>query len=177
MSTKLLQLRSLTSWSRSISILNGKQQQLHSSLNKVTPRSFSVVGAASASDQHRDRFSTAALASLVAFGGTGAVVLCEQKKEKATKEVHPHPTPSEVANEDFEKYEESVDLDSMPIYTSDQVSEHDGQDGKSMWMSYGGVVYDVTDFIANHPGGWQLISTAAGMFMLTWMTWLTRDHS
>jgi hypothetical protein len=32
-----------------------------------------------------------------------------------------------------------------------------------MWMGYGGVVCDVTDFIADHPGG--SISTAAGTFV------------
>jgi hypothetical protein len=173
MSTKVLQFRGLTSsWSRARSIANDKQ--LHSSWRRVAtardaPRSFSVVAAASASDKYRDTLwnphSTAALAALVAFGGTGAVALCEKKKKKKAskeEEVHPHATPSDVAKEDFEKYQESHDIDSMPIYTSEQVAEHDGENGTSMWMSYGGVVYDVTDFIVNHPGGSEKISTAAG---------------
>jgi predicted heme/steroid binding protein len=146
-------------------------QQLHSSWRRVaTPRSFSVVAAAtSASDKYGDstvwnlHSTTAALAALVAFGGTGAVVLCEQKQEKQKKvEEEEHVTPSDVDKEDFEKYQESHDIDSMPIYTSEQVAENDGQNGTSMWMSYGGVVYDVTDFIWNHPGGSEKISTAAG---------------
>ena len=29
-------------------------------------------------------------------------------------------------------------------------------------MSYGGIVYDVTDFIHNHPGGSERIMLAAG---------------
>jgi cytochrome b involved in lipid metabolism len=100
---------------------------------------------------------------LVAFGGTGAAVLCEKKQQKPKKEEEAvHVTPSDVAKEDFEKVQESHDIDSMPIYTSDQVAQHDGQNGKKMWMSYGGVVYDVTDFVANHPGGSEKISTAAG---------------
>jgi cytochrome b involved in lipid metabolism len=173
MSTKFLQLRGLTSsssWNRVRSMANGTQQ-LHSSWKRAAPRYFSVAAAASASDQHRDTFSTAALAALVAFSGTGAVVLCE-KKQKKEKEVHPHPTPSEVAKEDFEKYQESVDIDAMPEYTSEQVAAHDGQNGVSMWMSYGGVVYDVTDFIVNHPGGSEKISTAAGTLVESIVSWL-----
>jgi hypothetical protein len=174
MATKVLQFRGLTSasWNRARSMANGKQQ-LHSSVkrvtrNNVTPRSFSVAATASTSDKHRDTFSTAALAALVAFSGTGAVVLCEKKQKQKKEETHPHIIPSDVAKEDFEKYQESVDIDAMPEYTSEQVAKHDGQNGASMWMSYGGVVYDVTDFIVNHPGGSEKISTAAGT--LSWLT-------
>lgn len=173
MSTKVLQFRGLTSasWSRARSLANGTQP-LHSSWKRrvATPRSFSVVATASTSDQYRDTFSIAALAALVAFSGTGAVALCEQKqqqKQKKDTETHPHVIPSEVAAEDFEKYEESVDIDAMPLYTSEQVAEHDGQNGASMWMSYGGIVYDVTDFVVNHPGGSERISSAAGTFKLS----------
>jgi hypothetical protein len=171
MSTKVLQLRGLSSsasWSRARSLATGTQQ-LHPSLRRVaTPRSFSVAAAASTYDKQRENLSTAALAALVAFSGTGAVVLCEEKKKKKKttkeKEVHPQGIPADVDKEDFEKYQESVDIDAMPEYTSDQVAKHDGQNGASMWMSYGGVVYDVTDFIYNHPGGSEKISTAAGTF-------------
>lgn len=45
---------------------------------------------------------------------------------------------------------------------SEQVAENNGKDGKPIWMSYGGVVYDVTDFIHNHPGGSERILLAAG---------------
>eukprot|EP00547_Thalassionema_nitzschioides_P017567 CAMPEP_0194242688 /NCGR_PEP_ID=MMETSP0158-20130606/8146_1 /TAXON_ID=33649 /ORGANISM="Thalassionema nitzschioides, Strain L26-B" /LENGTH=514 /DNA_ID=CAMNT_0038977831 /DNA_START=240 /DNA_END=1784 /DNA_ORIENTATION=- len=55
-----------------------------------------------------------------------------------------------------------VDMESLPIYTSVQVTENNGQDGKPIWMSYGGVVYDVTNFISNHPGGSEMILKAAG---------------
>lgn len=48
------------------------------------------------------------------------------------------------------------------IYISDQVAENNGENGKPIWMSYGGIVYDVTDFIHNHPGGSERIMLAAG---------------
>lgn len=44
----------------------------------------------------------------------------------------------------------------------DQVSVNNGDDGAPVWMTYGGYVYDVTDFIANHPGGDEKIRLAAG---------------
>ena len=71
-------------------------------------------------------------------------------------------TPSSVSNEDFQSVQDGHDIDKMPEYSADEVAANDGTDGKPMWMSYGGVVYDVTDFIANHPGGAEKISMAAG---------------
>lgn len=53
--------------------------------------------------------------------------------------------------------------ENLPTYTMTQVSENNGEGpGKRVWMTYGGCVYDVTDFIANHPGGSQKILLAAG---------------
>ena len=45
----------------------------------------------------------------------------------------------------------------MPIY-----SKINGEDGKPVWMTHGGIVYDVKDFIHIHPGGSEKIMTAAG---------------
>ncbi|KAL3816296.1 hypothetical protein ACHAXA_008104 [Cyclostephanos tholiformis] len=53
--------------------------------------------------------------------------------------------------------------DQLPTYTMAQVSKNNGKGpDKRVWMTYGGCVYDVTDFIANHPGGSQKILLAAG---------------
>lgn len=55
------------------------------------------------------------------------------------------------------------DIDSkLPTYTSAQVALRDGEKDGAVWMSYGGYVYDVTDFVANHPGGSEKILLAAG---------------
>ena len=72
----------------------------------------------------------------------------------------PKLTPTQVATEAFPTGGEKPgdDDEEHPVYTSDQVAENDGTDGKPIWMSYGGVVYDVTDFIANHPGGSEKVS-------------------
>lgn len=77
---------------------------------------------------------------------------------------HPSPTPNTVdfslQYEDFEESE--LDMNRLPVYTSHDVSKNDGKHGSPIWMSYGGVVYDVTNFIANHPGGSERILLAAG---------------
>ncbi|KAL7559742.1 hypothetical protein ACA910_003324 [Epithemia clementina (nom. ined.)] len=72
------------------------------------------------------------------------------------------PTPSSVGKEDFESVFVYSDVDKLPVYTMDEVSFNDGTNGRSIWMTYGGIVYDVTDFIANHPGGSEKIIMAAG---------------
>lgn len=71
-------------------------------------------------------------------------------------------TVSRVAHENLEELDASIDFDSLPVYTSEQVAHNNGDDGRPIWMSYGGFVYDVTDFVANHPGGSEKIMTAAG---------------
>ena len=51
----------------------------------------------------------------------------------------------------------------LPTYTMAQVSKNNGKGSdKRVWMTYGGNVYDTTDFIANHPGGSEKILLAAG---------------
>ena len=72
-------------------------------------------------------------------------------------------TPAHVAKENFQDVVNSHDIDALPVHTAAQVAQHDGR-GKdpSIWMTYGGVVYDVTDFIVNHPGGSEKIIEAAG---------------
>ncbi|CAB9525411.1 Sulfite oxidase, mitochondrial [Seminavis robusta] len=96
----------------------------------------------------------AALAGLAVVMAAGTVTTkCEKSSEL---------TPASVGAEDFDEVQASHDIEKMPVYTSDQVAENNGEDGKPIWMSYGGVVYDVTKFIANHPGGSEKILTAAG---------------
>ena len=48
----------------------------------------------------------------------------------------------------------------MPIYTLQEVNQHNSIN--SCWVTYKGSVYDITDFIAEHPGGEDKIILAAG---------------
>ena len=79
--------------------------------------------------------------------GAIAVVACEN-------------TPSGVDKDDIE--DAPTSLDYLPEYCSEQVAKNNGENGTPVWMSYGGIVYDVTNFIANHPGGAEKIMQAAG---------------
>lgn len=82
----------------------------------------------------------------LSHGGSPAVSQCEE----ATASV------DNCSSEDIEELE-------LPTYTMDQVSQNNGKgSNKRIWMTYGGCVYDTTDFIANHPGGSEKILLAAG---------------
>ena len=66
-----------------------------------------------------------------------------------------------------EEEEEDDEQDNLPTYTLSQVSNYNGQVSPTnphqrIWMSYGGLVYDVTEFVANHPGGSEKILMGAG---------------
>ena len=63
--------------------------------------------------------------------------------------------------------EDEDDDDNLPTYTMSQVSNYNQQPSpsnpnKRIWMTYGGYVYDVTEFVANHPGGSEKILMGAG---------------
>lgn len=92
-------------------------------------------------------------AAILAIGTATMLTLCEAFEN----------TPSVVGPERMEDVTcENTELDSLPEYSSEYIAQFNGEDGKRVWMSYGGVVYDVTEFIANHPGGAEKIMTAAG---------------
>ena len=55
-----------------------------------------------------------------------------------------------------------IDYDSLPVYKLSDVALKNGQNGSPIWMTYGGLIYDVTEFIPNHPGGSEHIMRAAG---------------
>jgi sulfite oxidase len=54
----------------------------------------------------------------------------------------------------------------LPIFSSKEVAKNNGENGKPIWVTYGGNVYDITDFVNNHPGGSEKILQAAGSVSL-----------
>ena len=48
------------------------------------------------------------------------------------------------------------------VYSRDEVSKHKSVKNGGMWVIYQNNVYDITDFVENHPGGSSKISLAAG---------------
>ncbi|KAK3107113.1 hypothetical protein FSP39_007409 [Pinctada imbricata] len=49
----------------------------------------------------------------------------------------------------------------LPTYTIADVAKHNSKENK-IWVTYKNGVYDITDFVANHPGGSSKIMLAAG---------------
>ena len=53
-------------------------------------------------------------------------------------------------------------INCMPVYRRSDVLKHNGTSAKDMWVTCDNGVYDVTDFIANHPGRKENLMLAAG---------------
>jgi cytochrome b involved in lipid metabolism len=68
-------------------------------------------------------------------------------------------TPFAVSDDDMS---DAPSLDDLPEFSLDDVGKNNGENGAPVWMTYGGMVYDVTQFVANHPGGHEKILQAAG---------------
>jgi len=66
------------------------------------------------------------------------------------------------------------DTPDIPEYTAEDVAKNNGKDGAKVWMSYAGIVYDVTSFVSNHPGGNQILMAAGGPVEPHWH--LYRQH-
>ena len=116
----------------------------HTSARRFLRSSARPVVSAFASKDEPRKALPVAFAFL--FGTASAVALCQS-----------------VSIEDLDQKEApELDLETLPEYTSEQVAEHNGKSGATVWMSYGGIVYDVTGFIANHPGGSEKIVEASG---------------
>lgn len=111
--------------------------------------------------------AAAAMALIAASGGLTLSSSSATRNEapdahQNLAEPHPgaHPMPSKAGTDNI--CDGAPSLEEMPVYRSTQVAKNDGSDGRPIWMSYGGVVYDVTGFISNHPGGSEKILLASG---------------
>lgn len=138
-----------------------------SSLLPVTTTT-SVAGSSGDRFSHNESFSASLLAMAVltsALGGSSLLVAhteAAKKSKKKKKKEQQDLNPAAVGKEDFQAVQKEFDTDNLPVYAADQVAVNNGDDGKPVWMTYGGIVYDVTDFIPNHPGGSEKIIMAAG---------------
>ena len=55
-----------------------------------------------------------------------------------------------------------------PSYSTEDVSLRDGMEGRELWVTYHGGVYDLTSFAKEHPGGAAFIKSAAGGAIEPW---------
>ncbi|XP_057672905.1 cytochrome b5-like [Diorhabda carinulata] len=54
------------------------------------------------------------------------------------------------------------DIAKVKFYTLEEISKHDGKQDARTWIIIRDVVYDVTNYLDNHPGGGELITEWAG---------------
>nr|AEE63068.1 unknown [Dendroctonus ponderosae] len=52
--------------------------------------------------------------------------------------------------------------DQIKYFTIEEVKIHNGKDDSRVWFIYKDIVYDVTDYLDDHPGGGDLITEYAG---------------
>ncbi len=58
-----------------------------------------------------------------------------------------------------------------PVYSLAEIARSDGADGRPMWVTYRGGVYDITEFHAAHPGGSLILQAAGGDVQPFWDVW------
>lgn len=114
-----------------------------------------------ASDSSSSGSNQSYLTFLVASAAPLAAVASWTSCEKSREEVSPASVGGKEALEEITSGK-LHNVEDLPEYSSDEVALNNGTDGHPIWMTYGGVVYDVTSFIPNHPGGDEKILMAAG---------------
>jgi sulfite oxidase len=55
-----------------------------------------------------------------------------------------------------------------PAYTTDEVALRDGAEGRALWVTHRGDVFDLTTFAKEHPGGAAFLQSAAGGAVEPW---------
>uniref|UniRef100_A0A9J7ZMI6 Sulfite oxidase n=1 Tax=Cyprinus carpio carpio TaxID=630221 RepID=A0A9J7ZMI6_CYPCA len=65
----------------------------------------------------------------------------------------------------------------LPVYTLEEVTKHRSLDS-GVWVTYKGGVYDITEFVAIHPGGDKILLAAGGALEPYWALYAVhqQDH-
>ncbi|XP_037535554.1 sulfite oxidase, mitochondrial [Nematolebias whitei] len=93
------------------------------------------------------------LAGLLA--GTGAVLACGLHHHKAEQA--------------------DVRVSTCPVFSHDEVTKHRTlEDG--VWVTYKGSVYDITEFVAMHPGGNKILLAAGGALEPFWALYAVHNQ-
>lgn len=101
--------------------------------------------------QHKHSYSSSR-ASLAGAGLLGAACLAAMAASHSQQSSCRLETPQRRAGT----------RDGFPVISKAEVAKHKSREAGGIWVTYAGGVYDITDFIASHPGGTSRISMAAG---------------
>uniref|UniRef100_A0A673KL82 Cytochrome b5 heme-binding domain-containing protein n=1 Tax=Sinocyclocheilus rhinocerous TaxID=307959 RepID=A0A673KL82_9TELE len=65
----------------------------------------------------------------------------------------------------------------LPVYTLEEVTKHCSLES-GVWVTYKGGVYDITEFVAMHPGGDKILLAAGGALEPYWALYAVhqQDH-
>jgi sulfite oxidase len=67
----------------------------------------------------------------------------------------------------WSKWQAKPSPTSPPLYAKDEVAKHNSlQNG--IWVTYEGHVYDITEFVGQHPGGDKILLAAGGALEPFW---------
>ncbi|CEG47248.1 sulfite mitochondrial-like isoform x1 [Plasmopara halstedii] len=65
----------------------------------------------------------------------------------------------------------------LPIFTFDEVQKHTGAAKNGTWVVYKHGVYDITKFIASHPGGTKILLAAGRSIEPFWQLYAAHNHA
>lgn len=156
-----------------------KSTQIHHCRNNQLRCFSSNVGATSASllskkaDGNRHDSSSPLKYStpiLLAAAATSSIIFSEVHSKKISKLEESAPTTTQQAQDEI-----LDNSDDLPVYSLADVAFNNGSNGRPIWVSYAGNVYDITKFIANHPGGSDIIVRASGQALEPYWN-LYRQH-
>eukprot|EP01080_Neovahlkampfia_damariscottae_P003201 gene3201-5517_t len=69
--------------------------------------------------------------------------------------------------EEQKKIEPGVIKKNLPYYTSEEIKKHNNKEDR-IWVTFKDGVYDITDFVAIHPGGEKILLAAGGAIDPFW---------
>lgn len=63
----------------------------------------------------------------------------------------------------------------LPVFTQEEVTSHRSLEG-GVWVTYRGGVYDITEFVAVHPGGEKILLAAGGALEPFWSLYAVHNQ-
>ncbi|XP_059186046.1 sulfite oxidase, mitochondrial [Centropristis striata] len=135
---------------------------LNTHSHRVAPAAARLWSSSSSEDQksYHGPSWRHALAGLLA--GTGAVLaygLCHHKAER----------------DDTPTVQTIEKTSALPIFSQEEVNTHRSlEDG--VWVTYKGGVYDITEFVAMHPGGDKILLAAGGALEPFWALYAVHNQ-